>query len=399
MHRRQPVPLHRLPEHRRGRCRRAGARLDRRASDRGGRMTTKLFGRAGPARWRTRGSCAASGRYVDDRVGSGALHAAFVRSPHAHARIRRHRRRPTRSTSTGVIAIYTYEDLAGPMAEPLPLLIPHPALTHGRTAVRAGQDEVNHVGEAIVDRGRRATATSPRTPSAGSGSTTSRCRPVVGIEAAPGRATLVHDDVPGNVGAHLVQEASATRRRRDRRRRRTRWPSTSTSSAARACRWRAAACTPAGTPTTGRARLHLAPRPRPASARRSPPSWACRWPGRGDRARRRRRLRRQDHAPVARGDAGAVGGDARSAGRSSGPRTGASTSSPRRTSAARCTTSGSGSTTTGRLLGLDVRFWHDHGAYTPYGHHRPDHHLDPAARAVQARRLPGRVRLASTPTP
>ena len=37
------------------------------------------------------------------------------------------------------------------------------------------------------------------------------------------------------------------------------------------------------------------------------------------------------------------------------------------TSAASCSTSRSASTTTGRLLGLDVRFWHDNGAYTPYG--------------------------------
>ena len=62
-----------------------------------------------------------------------------------------------------------------------------------------------------------------------------------------------------------------------------------------------------------------------------------------------------------------MGGACCSAARSSGPRTGASTSSPPRTSAARCSTCGSASTTTGRLLGLDVRILHDNGAYTPYG--------------------------------
>ena len=36
------------------------------------------------------------------------------------------------------------------MAEPLPLLIPHPALTHGRTQYALANDEVNHVGEAIA---------------------------------------------------------------------------------------------------------------------------------------------------------------------------------------------------------------------------------------------------------
>ena len=62
--------------------------------------------------------------------------------------------------------------------------------------------------------------------------------------------------------------------------------------------------------------------------------------GRVHRPGRRRRLRRQDHAPVAGGGAGAVGGAAARPRRSSGPRTGASTSSPARTSAASCSTSG-----------------------------------------------------------
>ena len=54
------------------------------------------------------------------------------------------------STSTGVVAVYTYDDLEGPMAEPLPLLIPHPTLTHGRTQYALAKDEVNYVGEAIA---------------------------------------------------------------------------------------------------------------------------------------------------------------------------------------------------------------------------------------------------------
>ena len=36
------------------------------------------------------------------------------------------------------------------MAEPLPLLIPHPTLTHGRTQYALAKDEVNYVGEAIA---------------------------------------------------------------------------------------------------------------------------------------------------------------------------------------------------------------------------------------------------------
>ena len=50
----------------------------------------------------------------------------------------------------GVVAVWTYDDLAGAMAEPLPLLIPHPTLTHGRTQYALAKDEVNYVGEAIA---------------------------------------------------------------------------------------------------------------------------------------------------------------------------------------------------------------------------------------------------------
>ncbi len=54
----------------------------------------------------------------------------------------------------GLVAIYTYEDLADDTAtrvgEPLPLLIPHPALTQPRTAYALAKDVVRHVGEPIV---------------------------------------------------------------------------------------------------------------------------------------------------------------------------------------------------------------------------------------------------------
>src|SRR6266536_2293696 len=71
------------------------------------------------------------GRYLDD-LGRGSLAAAFVRSPVAHARI-------TDIDVTealdveGLVAVYTHEDLPDRVAEPLPLLIPHPDLTHART--------------------------------------------------------------------------------------------------------------------------------------------------------------------------------------------------------------------------------------------------------------------------
>ena len=78
------------------------------------------------------------------------LHAAVLRSPHAHARI----------VDIDVSDVLDVEGVArgldlrrprpAPMAEPLPLLIPHPALTHGRTQYALAKDEVNYVGEAIA---------------------------------------------------------------------------------------------------------------------------------------------------------------------------------------------------------------------------------------------------------
>ncbi|HQH06433.1 MAG TPA: xanthine dehydrogenase family protein molybdopterin-binding subunit, partial [Phycicoccus sp.] len=110
-------------------------------------MTTRQFG-APVQRKEDPRLLTGNGRYLDD-LGAGALAAAFVRSPHAHARI-------TDIDITdaweveGVEAIYTFEDLEEGMALPLPVLIPHPALTHARTGYALAKDEVNHVGEPIV---------------------------------------------------------------------------------------------------------------------------------------------------------------------------------------------------------------------------------------------------------
>ncbi len=112
-------------------------------------MTTKLMGQK-VQRVEDQRFLRGQGRYVDDvAVGSGTLHAAVLRSPHAHARI-------VDIDVSGVLdvegvhAVWTYDDLTGPMAEPLPLLIPHPALTHGRTQYALAKDEVNYMGEAVA---------------------------------------------------------------------------------------------------------------------------------------------------------------------------------------------------------------------------------------------------------
>ena len=165
-------------------------------------MTTRQFG-APVQRKEDPRLLTGNGRYLDD-LGAGALAAAFVRSPHAHARI-------TDIDITdaweveGVEAIYTFEDLEEGMALPLPVLIPHPALTHARTGYALAKDEVNHVGEPIVmvvarDRYLAEDAV-------GRISVSFEILPVVvGVEAARSGATLVHEDAPGNVAAHLVQE-------------------------------------------------------------------------------------------------------------------------------------------------------------------------------------------------
>jgi CO/xanthine dehydrogenase Mo-binding subunit len=57
------------------------------------------------------------GRFVDDLVPAGALAAAFVRSPHAHARVEDID--VTEAVDIpGLVAIYTYDDLDGRLTEP-----------------------------------------------------------------------------------------------------------------------------------------------------------------------------------------------------------------------------------------------------------------------------------------
>ena len=110
-------------------------------------MTTKLMGEK-VRRVEDDRLLRGAGRYVDD-LAPGALEVAVLRSPHAHARIRSIDVDPVLDVE-GVFAVYTYDDLSGPMAEPLPLLIPHPALTHGRTQYALAKDEVNYAGEAVA---------------------------------------------------------------------------------------------------------------------------------------------------------------------------------------------------------------------------------------------------------
>ncbi len=172
-------------------------------------MTTKLFGQP-IRRSEDPRLVVGDGRYLDD-LGHDALEVAFVRSPHAHARVVDVDVTDALDVD-GLVAIYTYEDLQADqdehgtrVAEPLPLLIPHPTLTHGRTQYALARDEVNYVGEAIV-----MVVASDRYAAE---DVVGRIRvdyeflpAVVGIEAARSAEHLVHDDVPGNVAAVMVQQ-------------------------------------------------------------------------------------------------------------------------------------------------------------------------------------------------
>ncbi len=143
------------------------------------------------------------GRYLDD-LGRHALQAAFVRSPHAHARIVDIDATDALDVD-GVEAIYTYDDLDGRTGETLPVLIPHPAMTHPRTGHCLARDEVKHVGEAVVmvvarDRYLAEDACSRIRVSY------EPLPVVVGVEQARSGGHRVHEDVPDNISAHLVQE-------------------------------------------------------------------------------------------------------------------------------------------------------------------------------------------------
>ncbi|GAA1293804.1 aerobic carbon-monoxide dehydrogenase large subunit [Saccharothrix xinjiangensis] len=146
---------------------------------------------------------AGTGRFLDD-LGSGAAAAAFVRSPHGHARVLRIDLADAERVP-GLIAVFTYRDLTGGAREPLPVLIPHAALHSPRTGLPLADDVVRHVGEPVVmvvavdryvaeDACRLVGVDYEPLPA------------VIGIPAARRADHLVHPGVVGNVAACMVQE-------------------------------------------------------------------------------------------------------------------------------------------------------------------------------------------------
>ena len=146
--------------------------------------------------------------FIDDLDLPEMTHVAFLRSPHAHARLRgidvsRARQRE------GVIAVYTAEDL-GDYWQPGPLLVPPPPVAgmvfNQRTQVPLAKGKVRHLGEpiALVVAVSRYVAEDALVDIA------VEYEPlpaVVDLEKAlaPG-ASLVHEDVGSNLAAYVPQK-------------------------------------------------------------------------------------------------------------------------------------------------------------------------------------------------
>src|SRR5438270_7308604 len=142
------------------------------------------------------------GRFTDD-IDEGALEGCVVRSPYAHARIRSIDAAAARGMP-GVVAVYTAADLPFGGVD-LPLLIPHPNLTHGRTQRCLASERVRYAGEAVAfvvaesryvaeDAAELVEVDYEPLPA------------VITPETALAADHLVHDDVPGNVAAEMLQE-------------------------------------------------------------------------------------------------------------------------------------------------------------------------------------------------
>lgn len=147
--------------------------------------------------------------HVDDVDLPGMLHVAFYRSGYAHGRIlsidvAAAQERP------GVVAVYTAEDL-GDYWQPGPLLVsPPPTIDritfNPRTQVPLAKDKVRFVGEPIV----MVVAESRYIAEDALADIWVDIEPldaVVDLEQALGEdVPLIHEDLPSNMAAHVIQE-------------------------------------------------------------------------------------------------------------------------------------------------------------------------------------------------
>src|SRR5918999_4324989 len=90
------------------------------------------------------------GRYVDDIALPGMLHAAFVRSPYAHAKVGRIDKRAALALP-GVHAVLVFADLPESVRrQTLPLLVPNPAIKQPYMPYALVKDEACYVGEPVA---------------------------------------------------------------------------------------------------------------------------------------------------------------------------------------------------------------------------------------------------------
>lgn len=145
--------------------------------------------------------------FVDDLQLPGMLHAAFLRSPHAHARLGAIDAERARALP-GVVAVFTADDL-GAAWRPGPLLVPPPpvpgALFHERTQVPLARGKVRHLGEpiALVVAESRELAEDAVAEIRVDFAVLPAAADLEGA-LAPG-APRVHDDLDSNLAAHVVQ--------------------------------------------------------------------------------------------------------------------------------------------------------------------------------------------------
>ena len=169
-------------------------------------MTTRQFG--APIK-RNEDARLLTGRaqFIDDVRLPGILHAAFVRSPHAHARIASIDASAA-LRQAGVVAVYTAASL-GDFWQPGPMVVPPPPIEgsvfNQRTQGPIARGKVRHVGEPVA----MVVATSRYLAEDAAGEVLVEwdALPVAASleQAATAGAPRVHDDLPDNVAARVRQ--------------------------------------------------------------------------------------------------------------------------------------------------------------------------------------------------
>ena len=142
-----------------------------------------------------------SATYVDDVKVEGLLHAAILRSPHAHARIVAIDTAEARSLP-GVAAVYTFEDISD-IAKPIPIrMYPLPGLEQYLQYPLA-REKVRYVGEpvAVAVAESRYVAEDALE---GIDVTYEPLRAVVDMQESLRDEVLLHEEAGTNLGAHFT---------------------------------------------------------------------------------------------------------------------------------------------------------------------------------------------------